>query len=645
MKRFAVCDWIQRIPEVKDLGYDGLRSSTAEFSTFFEKKPAFVSPGSRQYEYEIDWAATNSSGGSTNRFATSAFAGDMTLKDALLQAKAEGMDCIIEIRYNGYRNNWSTPNIFFSYTRHTVTTSAGASGGATALSVNSTGGAIPNGAELVFARSGSYTTRAYISLAASGGTTSTIQVYDLQIALNSGDKIAIVRNGVLIETATVSGYPESTLASDNRNIVLSGTLSNSIQLNDAVYIFSSGATIITATKTTARYAAAALSINVVALSTSVNSGDYAVVADVPTSVEPYGYRSPDPADASAHADGALAMIAYALNDPTILFPESQLWIEFYNEPDQRVFGASGIPDGYAYGHGFFPSNIREIVSAQILACKAAFPNVRLIGPTFSYGDASVMNSVRSENLITSGLAQIGGIDSYWSSVDALNVHIYSYSQDGTLRSCAKEANDSFSTYQSNARAFTPLANIPWIVTECGVRTEYLYGKGVPHNSTAVAANILVCHDVCQALGAVGWTHYCYVQRDPGSRYTLTASGTHSIGATTINLTGTTGVIIPSGAVLFFGTQGSKVTLTSAASAGATSLSVSPITVGISNNDKSYFHAYLGEQAFHMIPYSVGVHNLHIGVDDPEGKNGIFWEFARRFARVPIAETPVPIPDL
>lgn len=645
MKRFAICDWKQRIPEVKDLGFDGLRSSTAEFHTFFEKKPVFKS--SPTYQYQIDWPATNSGGGSTNRFETSVYAGDTTLKDALVEAKANGMDCIIEVRFNGYRNNWSTPNLFFTYTRHTVTAASNASIGATSISVNTTTGAIPNGAELVFASGGSYTTRAYISLAATGGTTSTIQVYDLQTALNSGDKVAIVRNGVLIETATVSGYPESTLASDNRNIVLSGTLSNSTQVDDAVYIFSSAATIVTATKATARKEAAAgpSSLSVTALVTGISSGNYAVVADVPTSSEPYGYRSPDPADADANADGALAIIAYALNDPAVLFPANQLWIEFWNEADQRVFGASGTPNGYAYGHGFFPSNIKKIVSAQILACKAAFPEVRLVGPTFSYGDASVMNSVRSENLITSGLTQVNGIDEYWSSVDVMNVHIYNYSQDGTLRSCAREAHDAFSTYKSNAAAFTPLANTPWIVTECGVRPEYLYNKGSTYNSTAVANNILVCHDVCQALGAVGWTHYCYVHRDSGSRYTLTASGSHSIGATTINLTAATGVAIPSGSVLFFGTQGSKVTLTADASSVATSLSVSAITVGISNNDTSYFHTYLGEQAFHMIPYSVGYRNLHIGVDDPEGKNGIFWEFARRFARVPIAETPVPIPDL
>jgi hypothetical protein len=643
MKRFVICDWEQRIPEAKDLGFDGLRSSTAEFHTFFEKKPVFASVPA--YPYQINWSSTNSGGGSTNRFETSNYAGDMTLKDALLAAKNNGMDCVIEVRFNGYRNNWSTPDIFFNYTRHTVTTSAGASGGATSISVNATTGATPNGAELVFARSGSYTTRAYISNATTGGTTATIQVYDLQTSLNSGDKVAIVRNGVLIETAVVSGYPEPTIESNNRNIVLTVNLVNSTQLNDAVYVFSSAATIITATKATVRKAAGQTSLNVTALSTGLNSGDYAVVADVPTSDEPYGYRSPDPADASAMADGALAIISYALNDPGVLFPAEQLWVEFWNEPDQRVFGASGIPNGYAYGHGFFTSGVKKVVSAQILACKAAFPNVRLVGPSFSYGDDSVMNSVRSENLITTGLNQVSGIDEYWGSVDVLNFHMYSFSQDGTLRSCAKEAHGALSTSQSNARAFTPLINTPWLITECGVRPEYLYNRDVTYNSTAVANNILVCHDVCQSLGAVGWTHYCYVHRDGGTRYTLTASGSHSIGATTINLTAATGVAIPSGTVLFFGTQGSKVTLTSDATSVATSLSVAAITVGISNNDTSYFHTYLGEQAFHMIPYSVGYRNLHIGVDDPEGKNGIFWEFARRFARVPIAENPVPIPDL
>jgi len=642
MLRYTVCDWTNRFEEIKDLGFDGLRLNIPEIDNLFPNKPVFKSAETRRYLYEVDWAATT---GGVNKFETVVWAqGNHTMKELLLAAKAQNFHIVILFAFNGFGGNWSTPNIEPAFANHTVTASSGASLGATSVTVTTTTGAIPAGAVMTFVRGGSgYVMRAYVSANASSGATS-LSVYHLSTDVSASDVIAVIRAGAYIGTVTASAFGAMTDPSDNRTITVSATGFN-INANDCLMIFRGG-TIITTTTCTTRRAAGVTTVPVSALPAAINSGDFCNVADVPTLSEPYTYRCPDPADAQANTDAALAIMAYILDDPDILYPRELVQMEEWNEPDQRVFGGQGFPgtstSGYGYGWGFFSYPVKYLLSVRAPQVRAAFPDIPFLTPSFTFGGDTSACSMRSENVITSGLAQSDGIDAYWQDFTLLNTHSYVSSIDGSKRGHAYALFREQERILENAASFSNLASLPRIMTENGVRPLMFTAVNAPNNDRFNGEMLLVGHDACRAMGFVGWGQYCYHYRS--TEFRITATGSHSIGATTINLSAATGIAIPAGAVLYFGTQGAKATLTANASSAATSLSVSAITTAINNNDKSWYVDRSSQQFFHMVPDMTTRNSLFIGVDNPYGKNDMFWVFAERFARVELPDSPEPIPN-
>lgn len=641
------CDWTNRFEEVQEVGFDGLRLNTVEIHTLFPNKPVFLPVETRRYLYDIDWAATASG---TNRFASTTWGqGLATLKSMLQAAKALNMHIVVHFNFNGYGGTWSTPNRSFSYSIQTITASGTANSGTTTIPVTATSLAVPAGSVLCFCRGGSgFIGRFYVKTAVSSGVTS-VATWGLHSGINNGDVIAVIRGGAYIGTINANAASTATNENGNLNISVSST-GIALSVNDTLLVYRGGTIITTATVQT-RVAAGATSLTVTAgLGATINSGDFCSIPDAPTSTEQYGYRSPDPADAQANTDAALAITAYILNDPDILYPPALVTLEEWNEPDQRVFGGQGFPGtsgNYGHGWGFFSYVVKYLQSVRAPQIRAAFPQLPYICSSFSYGNSVPnLNVVRIENFSTSGLEQSVAdlpTDVYWEEFTGVNMHTYSSTQDGSKASCAKQVYLDIVGVQNGIAATIPsMSSLPYYMTEIGIRPSMHY----PLFSSSDRYNgemLLVTHDVCRAMGFAMWANYCYHFR-ASTTYQITASGTNSAGATTINLSGTTGIAIPSGTVLFFGSTGVKATLTASAASNATSLSVLALPGTISNNDKTWYSLRTDNEFFHMIPDMVTRNSLFIGADNPYGKMANFWVFAERFSRVPIPSNFEPVPE-
>lgn len=646
MKRFTNgVDWPNRYGEAKDLGFDGVRLNVPEIHALFPNKPVFLPAQTRRYLYEVDWAATASG---TNRFAATTWGqGGQTFKTALLAAKSNGMDIIVHFNFNGFGGTWSTPNLAFTYQTQTVTLSSGSGGGTTSLAVNSLARPVPAGSVLTFVRGGSgYQFTAYVSAAASGGATS-VTTYFLAGSPQANDVVAVIRAGSYIGSLTVS---TSSAQTDSTGIVQFAVNATgfALQVNDQL-LFYRGGTIITTTTTSARAAAGATSLSVSALGSAVQSGDFAHSTDCPTASEPYGYRHPNPADAQANTDAALAMVAYILNDPDILYPPEKVILEEWNEPDQRVFGGMGVPGvesaTYAPGWGFFSHPVKHLQSVRVPQVRDAFPNIPFISSSFSFGGGTPANSVREENFVVSGLV-VPDEDpsSYWEEFTALNKHSYVAAGNGSKLAYATNLYNDLNDAMTRAAAFGSLGNKKWHMTETGVRPNMLTATLLPDNSRLIGEYLLVNHDVCAAMGMESWGLYCYHYRSTTNQLTVAVAGA-SQGATSIPLTAATGVAIPAGAVLYFGSQGAKATLTAAAASNATSLTVAALPTAVASGDKSWYVSRSDNEFLALIPDMVSRNSLFIGVGEPKGKFDSFWVLAERFARVPLPAAPEPLPDL
>lgn len=637
------CDWTERFGEVKDVGFEGIRINTTEIAYLFPNKPVFKSVETRNYLYDVDWTSTASG---VNRFENTQWGqGGATFKSNLQAAKAQNLYVVIHFNFNGYGGNWATPNYNFSYSTQTITVNGTFNAGAVSINVNATSLAVPAGSVLCFCRGGSgFIGTAYVKTAASSGATS-IETWYLNSTVLSGDIIAVIRNGSYIGTINANATSYSTGTDNTATIAVSSTGFN-LSANDTLLIYRGG-TIQTTTTVQTRASAGATTLSVSALGAGVTTGDFCNIPDAPTSVEPYGYRSPNPSDAQANTDAALAMMAYILNDPAILYPPELVIMEEWNEPDQRVFGGQGFPGtsggGYGHGWGFFSYPVKYLQSVRVPQVRAAFPNIPYISSSFSFGFSTDSCSVRQENFVTAGIAQENGIDAYWNDFTGINMHDYVSTKDGSKNSAAKRlyldiksARDGIDTHAAI------LSSLPWYMTEIGIRPNLHTQYKVPNSDRYNGEMLLLTHDVCRAMGFALWGNYCYHFRSSAT-YQITASGTSAQGATSVGVSAT-GVTLPVGTVLFFGTQGAKVTLTSTANQGATSLACEALPTAISNNDKSWYQLRSDNEFYHMIPDMTTRNSLFIGVDDPQGKNDKFWVFAERFARVALPASPEPVPE-
>lgn len=640
------CDWNNRFGEVRDAGFDGLRINVTEIAALFPNKPVFKSPETRNYLYEVDWTSTASG---VNKFSTLQWGqGNQTFQGIMQEAKAQGLKVCLHFNFNGYGGTWSTSNTAFSYSTQTITTS-GATSGATSIPVTATTYAVPAGSVLCFCRGGSgFVGRFYASAGANAGATS-ISTWGLASSINASDVIAVIRGTSYIGTLTCSTFSPSTYENNNLNIAVSAS-GFTVNANDMLLVFRGGS-IITTTTVSTRANAGASTIQVAALGATLNNGDFTNVPDAPTATEVYGYRHPDPLDASANADAALAMVAYVLNDASVLFPEADLILEEWNEPDQRVFGGCGVPGSgvgtYKYGWGFFSYAVKYMMDVRSTAVKAAFPNLPYLTPTFSYGLSTAMSSVRSENMVTGGFVQDddSGVDAYWTNFSGVNMHTYTSTTDGSKASCAKRLYDEINQSKTNFSSITSgaFSSWPWYMTEIGIRPSMHNTIGVPSSPRFNGEMLLVTHDVCRAMGFALWANYCYGYRSTGSSQ-ITASGTSNAGATSVSVSAL-GATIPVNTVLYFGSQGAKVVLTAQANQGATSITCEALPTTINNNDKSWYITSRSDgEYFHMIPDMITRNGLFIGVTDPKGKTDKFWAFAERFARVTLPTTTEPLPE-
>lgn len=639
------CDWVNRYGEAYDLGFDGIRISIPEVDKLFPNKPVFLPSNTRRYLYEVDWTATASGVNKFETYVPSFYNHGYAFIHQLQAAKALGWHVIIPINYNGYGGDWTTPGTYFSYGLSAISASGTATSGTSTIPVNALPADLPAGSSLTFCRSGSYRGRMWVSANANAGSTS-IPVYGILSTIAVSDIFAVIRAGAYIGTITATAAVQITTAAEHALAIPVTATGFNILAND-VLLHLRGATVITTAITAARAAAGATSLTTVSpLSATINSGDYTTAADAPTATEPYGYRSPHPSDAQANTDIALAIAAYVLNDPNILYPPELVTLEEWNEPDNPTFGGQGVPgiSGlYEWGYGFFSYNVKYLQSVRAPQVAAAFPNITYLCSGFCQGgELSTTVSARLGNFSTPGFAQTSGIDSYWFSFNGMNMHSYAVTTDGSKYDGANKFYDTIVNTKNGVKSVSQaLHDLPWYMTESG-SAPFLYSNTIPNSDKHLGEMILVQHDVCRALGFKAWGNYCYNFRS--TTYPITASGTSSIGATTINLSGTTGVAIPSGTVLYFGSQGAKATLTASASSGATSLSVAALTTAITNGNKTWYQSRTAGQYYHMIPDMIVRNNLFIGVGDPNGKNNKFWAVAERFARVTLPTTPVPIPE-
>lgn len=637
------CDWTNRFVEVKEVGFEGLRPVTPEISALFPNKPVFKSAMTRNYLYEVDWTSTASG---VNKFTAVQWGqGNATFASTLLAAKAQNLRIIIQLNFNGKGGTWSTPDLSFSYTEQTIV-ATGNSSGATTIGVNATSLAVPAGSVLCFCRGGSFVGRFYVKTAANSGATS-ITTWGLQSAVNSGDTIAVIRAGAYIGTISCSTTSLSTYDNNNVAIAVNATGFN-ISINDTLLVYRGG-TIITTTTVQTRVAAGATSLSVSALGATINSGDFCNIPDAPTATEPYGYRCPNPTDASANTDAALAMLAYVLNDPTILYPPELVIVEEWNEPDQRVFGGCGFPGTsgtYGYGWGFFSYPVKYLQAIRVPTVKAAFPNLTYLASSFSYGDGTaLLDSARNENFLTTGLPadeETGTFDDYWNDFSGWNKHTYSSTKDGSKANCALRVYTDIKTTQNNIASslLASLSSRPWYMTEVGIRPN-MHTASMPNSDRYNGEMLLVTHDVCRAMGFVLWADYCYNFRD--TSYQLTASVGETIGATSVRLTGSAGVSIPVGTVLYWGSTGTKTTTTALVNGGDTSISVSAIAANITAGHKTWYALRSSNQFFHMVPDMISRNSLFIGAANAYGKTDKFWVFAERFATVTLPAA-VPIPE-
>lgn len=569
--------------------------------------------------------------------------GNATFSSMLLAAKAQNLRIIVHFNFNGKGGNWSTPDLSFSYSEQSIV-ATGNSSGATTIGVNATSLAVPAGSVLCFCRGGSFVARHYVKTAANTGATS-ITTWGLHTGVNSGDTIAVIRAGAYIGTISCSTASFSTYDNDNVAIAVNATGFN-ISVNDTLLVYRGG-TIITTTTVQTRVAAGAVSLSVSALGATINSGDFCTIADAPTATEPYGYRHPHPSDVAANTDAALAMVAYVLNDPAILYPPELVIIEEWNEPDQRVFGGMGFPGTsgtYGYGWGFFSYPVKLLQATRIPTVKAAFPNLIYLSSSFSYGSGNtLLDSARVENFLTSGFAESEetGMDAYWDNFTGWNKHTYASTKDGSKASCALEVYKDVKCTQDGVYAcLGALSPRPWYMTEIGIR-PIMHTASMPNSDRYNGEMLLVTHDVCRAMGFAAWGNYCYNFRS--TSFQLTASVGETIGATSVRLTGSAGVSIPVGTVLYWGSTGTKTTTTAVVNGGDTSISVSAITANITASDKTWYALRSNNEFFHMVPDMTSRNSLFIGVANPNGKTDKFWVFAERFSTVTLP-TAIPIPD-